>query len=147
MKKSIRLLLIDNPCKPYRNSTISKFQVNIINCMKTAFDKFKSEAGYGYKGVAKDITKTDWNISICNRMCSCYGITSYTTLCCKRIVFSIDLKFSTCLINKPPRILYETVSHEIAHGIDYLMRGDSFHDEPWRKIHRMLGGSGRTFIF
>lgn len=35
-----------------------------------------------------------------------------------------------------------TVSHEIAHYIDFNIRGTSKHDAKWRNIHIFLGGNG-----
>lgn len=35
-----------------------------------------------------------------------------------------------------------TVTHEIAHMVDYTLRGKSGHDRQWKEIHRSLGGSG-----
>lgn len=37
---------------------------------------------------------------------------------------------------------YDTVSHELAHLIDYKVRLTSNHDYLWRSIHRTMGGSG-----
>ncbi len=37
---------------------------------------------------------------------------------------------------------YDTVSHELAHLIDYKVRLTSKHDYLWRNIHRTMGGSG-----
>lgn len=34
-----------------------------------------------------------------------------------------------------------TVSHEIAHMVDYALRGRSGHDAQWKAIHRSLGGT------
>ncbi len=35
-----------------------------------------------------------------------------------------------------------TVSHEVAHMVDFACRGKSNHDRHWRAIHRILGGNG-----
>ncbi len=40
---------------------------------------------------------------------------------------------------------YNTVSHEIAHVVDYFLRGDSNHDYIWQNIHRLAGGNGAQF--
>jgi predicted SprT family Zn-dependent metalloprotease len=40
---------------------------------------------------------------------------------------------------------YNTVSHEIAHVVDYFLRGDSNHDYIWQNIHRLAGGTGEQF--
>ena len=40
---------------------------------------------------------------------------------------------------------YEVVSHEFAHLIDYVVRGDSNHDVFWQGLHKMMHGSGNTY--
>lgn len=45
-----------------------------------------------------------------------------------------------------PPLIYQIVSHEFAHGIDFLIRGDSFHDAEWAAIHHLMDGHGTTFI-
>ncbi|AAQ17722.1 hypothetical protein Aeh1ORF062c [Aeromonas phage Aeh1] len=42
-------------------------------------------------------------------------------------------------------LLDETVSHEVAHIVDYVQRGKSGHDARWQYIHKMMGGSGKTY--
>ncbi len=39
-------------------------------------------------------------------------------------------------------LIENTVSHEIAHMVDYALRGRSGHDAQWKAIHRSLGGTG-----
>jgi predicted SprT family Zn-dependent metalloprotease len=41
-------------------------------------------------------------------------------------------------------ILNNTVSHELAHIIDFMIRGKSNHDRYWVAIHRRLGGNGKA---
>lgn len=36
----------------------------------------------------------------------------------------------------------DIIIHEIAHLIDYLIRFNSFHDEPWRRLCHLMGGTG-----
>jgi hypothetical protein len=50
--------------------------------------------------------------------------------------------------------VFDTVSHEVAHCVDFVIRGYKFvssgaarkryHDEFWREIHLAMGGSGKT---
>lgn len=43
-----------------------------------------------------------------------------------------------------PQDNFDTVSHELAHCLDFVLRGDSFHDEYWRELTIAMGGSGST---
>lgn len=40
----------------------------------------------------------------------------------------------------------EVILHEIAHCLDYMIRGNSFHDDFWRRIAKEIGCSGDTVI-
>jgi predicted SprT family Zn-dependent metalloprotease len=35
---------------------------------------------------------------------------------------------------------FQDVSHELAHLLDYAIRGKSGHDEPWKNLHLLMGG-------
>lgn len=41
-------------------------------------------------------------------------------------------------------ILNNTISHELAHVIDFMNRGKSNHDRYWASIHRRMGGNGKA---
>lgn len=36
----------------------------------------------------------------------------------------------------------DTITHELAHAIDFDFRGYTKHDEIWKNIHKLLGGTG-----
>lgn len=40
----------------------------------------------------------------------------------------------------------DLILHEIAHALDYLIRGESFHDDFWKEIFKKIGGSGSTLV-
>lgn len=48
--------------------------------------------------------------------------------------------------------VYDTVSHELAHCLDYVLRGwydrteASWHDEFWSFLHKRMGGDGQGFL-
>lgn len=53
-----------------------------------------------------------------------------------------EVSFNTHVASQTPDDFRNTVSHEIAHMVDYAMRGRSGHDRIWKVIHRSLGGTG-----
>lgn len=55
---------------------------------------------------------------------------------------SWEVQFNTHTAAQVPEAFRNTVSHEIAHMVDYAMRGRSGHDRIWKAIHRSLGGTG-----
>ncbi|BBA65193.1 SprT-like protein [Xanthomonas phage XacN1] len=55
---------------------------------------------------------------------------------------SWEVQFNTHNASQVPEEFRNTVSHEIAHMVDYALRGRSGHDRIWKAIHRSLGGTG-----
>ena len=53
-----------------------------------------------------------------------------------------EVRFNTHNASQVPEEFRNTVSHEIAHMVDYALRGRSGHDRIWKVIHRSLGGTG-----
>lgn len=75
----------------------------------------------------------------------------------KELVSKYKLKIKTTIIKINP-ILFKTkyikhlsvtVTHELAHVIDFNFRGNSWHDATWKSIHKLLGGDGKatSYIF
>lgn len=42
-------------------------------------------------------------------------------------------------------MVHEAIPHEVAHMVDYLLRGDSCHDDHWKQICLRLGGKAEGF--
>lgn len=59
----------------------------------------------------------------------------------RQIAWRIEL--NTHVATQLPEAFENTVSHEIAHMVDYAIRGRSGHDRSWKAIHRSLGGTGK----
>jgi hypothetical protein len=58
--------------------------------------------------------------------------------------FQLEISVYTFFLDK--KKIYDIISHEIAHCIDFVIRGNSFHDDYWRFIHKEMGGSGERLI-
>lgn len=43
-----------------------------------------------------------------------------------------------------PQDVFDTVSHELAHCFDFVMRGETYHDKYWRDIAVDMGCNGST---
>ncbi|ALY07202.1 SprT-like family protein [Vibrio phage vB_VmeM-32] len=56
--------------------------------------------------------------------------------------YYVDFNLDTATIKGNWDRFQNTVSHEIAHYIDFNIRGKSGHDSFWKKLHRFLGGDG-----
>ncbi len=56
------------------------------------------------------------------------------------------------VVLNPPNEVYDTVSHELAHCLDFVIRGyygkseKEYHDEFWSFLHKRMGGNGSQFI-
>ena len=54
------------------------------------------------------------------------------------------MEFSDVLMSHAsPEERFDTVAHELAHLLDYELRGRSGHDRTWRAIHHSMGGNGK----
>jgi hypothetical protein len=56
------------------------------------------------------------------------------------------------VVLNPPNEVYDTISHELAHCLDFVIRGCygrseiDYHDEFWSFLHKRMGGNGKRFI-
>jgi hypothetical protein len=46
------------------------------------------------------------------------------------------------LFLEPPSFQYDIISHEVAHLIQLSLEYQTYHDNMWRTIHEMMGGTG-----
>jgi predicted SprT family Zn-dependent metalloprotease len=70
---------------------------------------------------------------------------------CKRyLVIEINKRLAQ---RQKKETVYDTVSHEVAHCIDFVLRGHmyingrarrGFHDKFWKNIHKATGGDGKA---
>lgn len=62
--------------------------------------------------------------------------------------FIIEINPKLVIISSPKEV-YDTLSHELAHCLDFKIRGyygrDEFHDEFWSFLHKRMGGDGEEF--
>jgi len=59
---------------------------------------------------------------------------------------TLVLKLSTPLMARADdAVRMETITHEIAHLVDFVLRGKSDHGYEWARIHRALGGSASRY--
>jgi predicted SprT family Zn-dependent metalloprotease len=57
-----------------------------------------------------------------------------------------EVAINTHVAAQSVEVLRNTVSHEIAHMVDFAMRFRSGHDHIWKAIHRSLGGDGARCV-
>jgi hypothetical protein len=61
----------------------------------------------------------------------------------------IEINPKLIVLHSPSEV-YDTVSHELAHCLDYKIRGwysrsdRSFHDDFWSFLHKRMGGNGKA---
>jgi len=62
--------------------------------------------------------------------------------------FIIEINPKLVVISSPCEV-YDTLSHELAHCLDFKLRGynrrEEFHDEFWSFLHKRMGGDGDEF--
>jgi predicted SprT family Zn-dependent metalloprotease len=55
----------------------------------------------------------------------------------------LKMELGLAILNRvTPEQQFEIVSHELAHLLDFALRGDSNHDGVWKRIHKSMGGTG-----
>ena len=94
------------------------------------------------------VVKNNVTIKMSKRMTKAAGQASVRILALsgKAIPETLTLKLSTPIMERASKEEQDdTISHEVAHLVDYVMRGKSDHSYIWRKVHMALGGSGKTY--
>lgn len=61
-------------------------------------------------------------------------------------LIGLTIEINPEIVHLGQKIIYDVVSHELAHCIDYVARGTSTHDNNWKYIHKLMGGSGEQYI-
>jgi hypothetical protein len=52
------------------------------------------------------------------------------------------------ILTDSPKQIFDLISHELAHTLDFLVNEDSqrhFHNATWKYIHKCMGGTGEQF--
>jgi hypothetical protein len=93
-----------------------------------------------YKHILPLIEYMPFVISINNKFKCIYGQAYYTKYKNKIDSLTVEYSFELDTFNK--RQIKLIAAHELAHSIDFLMRGDGFkdHDHEWKEIVELLGG-------
>jgi hypothetical protein len=119
-------------------------ELKMMRVAVRAEKKFLKNCGPEYDEHLKKIKNTPIYMNTSEKLIATYGIATRSDLTAKIFELSITLTHKIGDYKRP--LIYEIVSHELAHCIDFIIRGESFHDEEWRKIHRLMGGTGETGI-
>jgi predicted SprT family Zn-dependent metalloprotease len=111
-----------------------EFIAKVRECLERGFQKFHSEMRYELAGVPADIPivfiEKGRNAGCARYQRALNGI-------------NVNLEFNIYHIeNYWDDMVEDTVPHEVAHVIDYMIRGDSNHDGHWQYIARSLGCTG-----
>jgi predicted SprT family Zn-dependent metalloprotease len=63
-----------------------------------------------------------------------------------KALVGLTIEINPLLVEYGNKTTYDVVSHEVAHCIDYVIRGESKHDNQWKYIHKLMGGTGEKYI-
>jgi len=94
-------------------------------------------------GQAADKVLLNYKWTINNRWTTKLGMASWKRIGGDIVLKTLQCGFSSKLLTTNPHLIYPTVSHEVAHLIDVVMRGTSGHDKTWKNIDLILGGNGK----
>jgi hypothetical protein len=121
------------------NTQYNKRLMNIIN---TIIKKAKINNNQYLPQILDIISyglKIQYNSRLKSTFAEMFPISDYNIKGC--IIYYGDLLFSPNISSKTRK---DIMAHELAHWIDYLLRGNTWHDSAWKTIHISLGGSGQT---
>lgn len=131
--RSKRNFLKSNFFSPELKKLVKNLRVFIVfnNKLKTTLGQADSITHYQAKK-RKDIDKR---------------YKSFKVDSCKKFLI-IEINKSKAQKQKTKEI-FDTVSHEFAHCVDFVIRGhvsrkNQFHDSFWKNLHQAMGGSGET---
>jgi len=108
--------------------------------VKRALEAYCNSNFNNVAGVKVD-TNFPVKVFISNRMFSCAGEAKCARVQGRWLYGMIKLN-ARLLGRVDDKEQYEVVSHELAHCVDYYLRGDSDHGKFWKQIHRAMGGKG-----
>lgn len=117
---------------------------NIIN-QKIENESIPEQYRYALITISENLTIKDSNkmTSACGQA-SCKCLSSIRSSIRRLDHNTLTLKLSIPLMSKATEEeRHNTITHELAHLIDYVIRDGSSHDHAWKHIHQSLGGNGR----
>lgn len=120
-------------------------KLRILKFAKKSADRFLKNCDDYYDIHMHKILSIPIKISISSRMTSTYGLASILDE--SKNIKALEITLTQDIQDFDYHLTYQIVSHELAHCIDFCVRKDSFHDEPWKKIHRYMGGDATTLIY
>ena len=124
LKQSAIQSIVNNPCIS-NVENVYKYLINNVHDPKNASYKTASFFGYRYK---KDKTKTA--LGRCNF---------------SEKWVSLSIPFLEANLNKP-KILVNTMLHEIAHALAYELYNCDSHGSVWKNLFLRLGGNGERCV-
>lgn len=125
----------DQPKKYKDELKRMEIKVNVSNRLKNLFGESYMVEAFGQKDF-KQRKYLDLNSNNCQK---------YYIDCWKKwyyIVIAVNKRLHQFLSKKE---LFETVSHEYAHALEFLVEGDSDHTDLWRSFYKSMGGSGKIW--
>ncbi|WZE63545.1 hypothetical protein PANI_CDS0025 [Maribacter phage Panino] len=112
-----------------------------LNKFNRLFDQLMSRT-WEYNGMFYNLKELGWKWGYSNKKRS-LGSCSYNSMTGQGKV-TISKKLLTLNLHKNPKDFEDTIRHEIAHAIDFMIRNKSGHDVPWKKIASHLGAIPET---
>lgn len=128
----------------FDSNILLKEQLKIIKYLDIAIKIFNENAYGEYKKCIHFLPIIPFKLDIMKKQKWWYAAVSFsgTKNNITQFYFEIDKETLTYDGIK----LYFIVAHELAHCIDFMMRGDSFHDKKWKKICNIIGAQPSSAI-
>lgn len=115
----------------------------IVKCCEKALLKLVHNDDL-YKIPVKNLQKKDLILKISKRFTDTWA--SADCFKNKKRIMHYALVVSDEVFDTDSKFMYEIISHEMAHLIEFSLRGDSDHGKIWRDIHIRMGGTAERLI-
>lgn len=116
----------------------------IIKTIESSVDAFNFYKPYGWKNVYNTFIKIPIQIQIIKRNKNFWATAQQFGT--SKYIERIEIQYCKDALKLDVNSLYFISSHEIAHAIDFVNRGDSWHDSDWKKICGMVGAQPTSKI-
>lgn len=118
--------------------------IKVTRCINRAFKKFLVNSDGEFVQYMDAFCSIPIYITTNHRLSNTLGLASYQEINNK--ICLLDIQFINHINRFNNKLLYEVVSHELAHCVDYIIRGKSAHDAEFKRLHRFMKGTGNTCI-
>lgn len=112
----------------------------IISITDKVLKRMEKVCPFEYRAKFRDLKKRTIFLDINPRIKRFYAYVTMNLEHKTDNISSFNAQYAKCLDKESDERLELIIAHETAHLLDFLIRGDSFHDNEWKLICAYMGG-------